>query len=392
MPCTDELRIVPLSTRDVPEVKAFLRATYGPSFYGADDVYFDWFYLRNPCSWFAPRLAKGSIPVNAIRSADGQIGAVHAYLPFDAATPWGGNAGVWDIEWINGSGISGAGRALVHHLLRDVDVYGGFGCNELSEKAFRKIGLEVRPEIPRCVWLLDAKGLDRAAAESGVSLAMREYAQQECRAGGATFHPIALESVPEAVFRPTLRTIRWGAGRCRAWFDWRYSNHPFIRYDAIGADPAGLDGIAVVRLESVAGTELKVCRIVDFFVQADRLPGLLAAVIGFAKREGCLLADYFNTSNDVAARVRGGSVGAGLDVLANPRLPFMFQPLAMASRNSINFVSSSGEKAAQPIDFGDFYATKADANQDILRTLSSAPVLGSIAAPGTAAGSRTQCP
>lgn len=386
MSSTDGPRIVPLTTRDVPEVKAFLRTTYGPSFYGADDVYFDWFYLRNPCSWFAPRLAKGSIPVNAIRSVDGRITAVHAYLPFDAETPWGGSSGVWDIEWINGSGIRGAGRALVLHLLRDVDVYGGFGCNELSENAFRRIGLEVRQEIPRCVWLLDAAGLDRTASASGISLAIEGYAGKECRIGDVPFHRIAPESVPDSVFPATLQSRRWGASRGRSWFDWRYVNHPFIRYEVVAADPTGRDGVAVLRLESIGGTELKVCRVVDLFVQEDRLPGLLVAVMSLANSRGCLLADYFTTSVEVGGRVRSASAAAGLQVVPNPRLPFMFQPLAMSSRNSINFVSSAGEKASQPVDFGDFYATKADANQDILRSLHNAPVLGPPTAPRTAPG------
>jgi len=358
-----------------------LRETYGPGFYGADDDYFDWFYLKNPCLWFAPRLAEGIIPVNAILSERRQIAALHAYLPFDAITPWGGQIGVWDIEWINGSGIRGAGRALVRHLLQGIDIYAGFGCNELSENAFRKIGLEVKPEIPRCVWMVDAEGWARVAESAGIPPGMGGNRTQERHIGDRHYHRIPLGSVPDRVLEESLSSSQMGVTRRRTWLNWRYVQHPFIRYDIISADPDGLGGVAVVRVENIAGTEQTVCRILDLLTEKNGLPRLLTGILAFANREGCLLVDYFTTAESVAGRLVAASSVAGFEALRNPPLPFMFQPLAMSSRNSINFVASVGAQVPQPIDFGGFYATKADANQDILRSTHNAPVLKPAAIP-----------
>ena len=160
--------IVQLSHEKASSVRAFLRRFYGESFYGADERYFEWMYERYPSRWFAPSAAEGKLPINAVLTKNGELGAIHAFLPFDARTPWGGEVGIWDIEWINGSGIPGAGRALAKHLLDQVDIYAGFGCNELSEEAFGKMGLAFVPEIPRLVAVLYPDILKQALVSSKI--------------------------------------------------------------------------------------------------------------------------------------------------------------------------------------------------------------------------------
>lgn len=96
--------------------------------------------------------------------------AIHASIPFDASTPWGGTREIWGIEWINGTGPRGSGCRLAAALLAEVDIYVGFGCNKLSEAAFASMGVKVILEIHRSVVVTNGFGLRMALMQLDVEV------------------------------------------------------------------------------------------------------------------------------------------------------------------------------------------------------------------------------
>lgn len=367
--------IVQLSREHANAVRAFLRRFYGAGFYGADEKYFEWMYERCPSRWFAPSAAEGKLPINAILTTNGELGAIHAFLPFDARTPWGGEVGIWDIEWINGSGIPGAGRALAKHLLDRVDIYAGFGCNELSEVAFGKMGLSVVPEIPRLVAVLYPDLLQQALASAQIE-SLAGFTPIPYQGSGRRAYRLgAAADIPDDVLESSAEERGFSPMRSRDWLRWRFDEHPYIDYHVISPDSSGASGVAVVRIEQVAGTSWVVCRVLEMFAEAEMLGKLLQSVLEYARGQGCLIADYFTTSSPEAMAIETVAGEIGIEFHRNPALPFMFQPMEMGKRNSINLIISAGGRAPKYPDMSAFHATKADANQDILRNPGNAPKL-----------------
>jgi hypothetical protein len=372
---THTIEVIGLDRSYLPKVMAFLRRYYGEKFYGADETYFDWQYLQTPCDWYAPQAEDGKIPVNAVLDDGGEIQAVHAYLPYDARTPWGGVRGVWDVEWINGSGVPGTGRVLAQHLLDHCDVYTGYGMNDLADIAFRKMGMTVSNEIFRRVAIIDRETLATQMAEAGF-IGEAKGLPDACTLPDRPWHALeAAGAVPAPVLDNYAETTPFGVGRSPEWLAWRYDRNPYIKYTPVAADPDGTHGVAIARLENVVGTDLTACRLTDFLTMPGHERDLLEAVATFARSKGSLIMDYLTTSKTRAAAFDEGTQGEDHGVHKNPRVPYMYQPLNFNQRNAMNFVISAGPNAPAGIDLSPFHATKGDTDQDILRSPESAPAM-----------------
>lgn len=370
--------VVQLEIGQEEAIGHFLRRHYGDGFYGADPAYFSWLFMQSPCHWFAPQRDEGKLPANAVLTDSGEIGALHTFVPFDVITPWGGRVGVWDLDWINGTGIPGAGRALARHLLQGVDIYAGFGCNDLSENAFKRMGMDVVAEaIPRCVVMLARDTLMALSMSSGIPFRVDDYPQDQPKRNANWYALSSVDEIPEDLLTAPWLPSALSVSRSRQWLEWRYEKHPYISYQIIAADVAGVNGVAFVRLENVVGTDHRVCRVLDLISRQKQDAALLAAVVAYAQEQHCLLVDYFTSSLPVGLRWQAAGKNVGIEVGMNPRVPFMFQPLAVSDRTSINMVLSRGGRipAGYPVDLAQFHATKADANQDILRSPETAAKL-----------------
>ena len=364
-----------LPTSALSNVLDFLKSQYGAAYYGADPNYFNWFFGSVPCRWFAPERDKGMLPANAMLGSDGEILAIHIYLPFDCLSPWGGKRGVFDEEWINGANIPGAGRVLATHLLASCDIYAGLGCNDLSENAFRKLGLDFSNETPRLVALLSASGLNDLLRRSGFEDQLSDPRHETTSLAPWHLLPIAA-CLSQDIFTHHRDVIRIGVDRSNDWLSWRYDNHPYITYHCISPDPDGRSGAAIVRLEAVAGTDLQNARIVDFLPAPDAAPQVLAAALSFARDHQCLIADFWTTAKSTADRLMAAANAAGILLLRNPRIPYMYQPCAFGKRNGVNLaIAIGGQSAGQDASLQDFHTVKADSPQDILRHPDSGAIL-----------------
>lgn len=367
-----EAKIVRLRRDNKDQVVAFLRRHYGDSYYGADERFFRWQYCEVPTQWFAAEASSGCLPANGIVDDQGDLLAVHVFIPFDGVGPAGGFRGAFDEEWINGSGIPGFGRRLAARLMDEVDVYCGFGCNDLSERAFRTLGFEFVPEIPRLVAVIDGNRLRTAIADAGYVAEAAFVPERDCRLGDRNvFVEIAVSDIPERAIESHNRSMGFGIRRTREWLRWRYERHPYIKYSVVAAPGEFTAGAAVVRIENIAGSGQCVARIVDLLGERMRWPSLFIAALSFARAHECVLADFFSSSGAVIDGIATALSGAEGNFSRNPRLPYMFQPLAFGAHNSINFAMNSKVLVANAL----FSAVKADGTQDIFRHPESGPQL-----------------
>jgi len=365
------MQIVPLYEHHIQGAIEFLKKHYGEQYYGANETYFNWLYVRSACGWFEPLRLDGRIPANGVLGSEGELLALHTYLPFDGVLHGSSFKGLFDEEWINGSNIRGVGRALATVLLGETELYAGLGCNELSEAAFKKLGFDFQLEVPRLVAVLDQKALSELISRTDQG-AHAVFDEVVC---DAAWHELPdADSLPDEIFGDYRKSQTFAVDRSVGWCAWRYDGHPFIEYRYISSSKDGNEGVAVVRLEKILGTKYQNARVVDLLGDVANCGRMFAAAVSFAQSTECLIADFTTTSPAFAARLAARSLEAGVSVIRNPRIPYMFQPCAFGAATNVNMVLA-GEilniVGAPP----DFHATKADSTQDILRNLESGPKL-----------------
>lgn len=367
--------VIPLRRDQGAAIRRFIAGVYGPAYYGIERRYFEWLFEHAPCRWFADSASRGAFPGNVVLEA-GEIAALHLYLPFDLRSPWGGTVGIWDIEWITASATRGLGRALAQHLRAAVDLYAGYGCNDLSARSFERLGMTVVPAIERRVAVLDAERLDRMLEAHGLPMAP-VVRRRPARRARSIERPAILEDTA-AIGRSAIdghaAAVPFGVTRDPAWLGWRYDRHPHLDYAVVAPDANGSGGAAVLRLEEVPGTSCRVARVLDVLAEPGREGPVVGAALGFAAARDALLLDYFSTDRATADRIAADPDAA---FLANPEIPYMFQPPAVGAAHAMNLVIAAGGRApAEAVDLAAFHATKADANQDVLRSAGTAARLG----------------
>ena len=327
-----------LRTEELGRLASFLREQYGAEHYGADPRYMSWFYLFSPCNWYSLKQRRHEAPVNVLRT-DTTVLAIHAFVPFDARTPWGGTRGIWDIEWINGTGPRGSGRRLAAALLAEVDIYVGLGCNELSETAFESMGMKFIPEIHRSVVVTDGPGLSMALIQLGINSNPAALTNKPIRGSWCVID--SAEAIKAQFLDAYEDMTPFGVTRNRAWLMWRYDAHPYLNYAIVQNE----QGAAVLRIENIIGSDFCACRVMEFLTLCRPAPALGSAVTCFAREWDCLFVDYFSSSAVHDMAFARSFEAADIRVLRKPRIPYMTQPFQFGAKNAFNMVIAIGGKA-----------------------------------------------
>jgi hypothetical protein len=123
--------------------------------------------------------------------------------------------------------------------------------------------------------------------------------------GIAVTADVRLPDDVDALWHRCAAAVPTGLVRDRAWLQWRYADHPRVRYTLLAARDAGgaLRGLAAVR---AGGYHDAVCSLVEWLVppdDGDAAAGLLAAAGAHARALGrqWLLAMFAATSREFAA-------------------------------------------------------------------------------------------
>ena len=366
-----------MNVGNIPKIISFLKNNYGINYYGADQKYFDWFYTGCHCEWFERSRTKNEIPINAICDLNNEIIAIHAFIPFDVNTPDGTMRGAWDEEWINGSGIPGLGRLLPPNLIKEVDVYVGVGCNELSKKAFRKLGLRIFKDVPRLVGVINKRKLSEILGQFKQSNGVRIPDDLNIKAQSCHWELLPNTSyIPAVLFDYHKKIFPFSAKRSPQWVSWRYDNHPYIEYFILANEDKKKPGVAIIRLELIDGFESHpIARIVDLFPVPGFESTLLETCLSFAKSKDCLLIDLHTTSKIAGEQITEWAHNSGYCLADRPATPYMYQPPIHSFERSYNFVIASQDKYKENNLLENFHSTKADSVQDILRRPASGAVL-----------------
>ena len=338
-----------------------LRSFFGPNYYGADKKYVAWQYRD---SIFKTTLA-GKDEYSILAAMKGnEILALDAFLPWKTMVNGQAVTTIWDIEWLNAAKIRGIGRALVQALRSMGDIYCGYGLNSLSRTAYDKLGYSIRDHIERKIAFLDGKTCMSLFSTEG----------DKKKDDFIASHTVDLFNIPYCIIQDVsniadtywinqLERFDCVSYKGVDYLQWRFINHPYLTYYIIALDERAEHGLAVVRPEKIKGHREIVLRILDMLPVPGCEHDLARAVITFGKKNGAILADYFCASAKYADCVCPEPF-ISFSEHVHYDIPMLFQPIEVRERKSINMVMDCSEKYKH-MSFENFFATKADSDQDV---------------------------
>lgn len=250
----------------------------------------------------------------------------------------------------------GLGAILLSRLLRECPQIVNPGSSEAGATLCLGLGMRDLGHLHRHVAIIDPAVASRLA-EGGVlpqGTSPVTRAREVARPHIAPVRRLP-PSAPEA-FRLPVR-VRC-ARRDRAFFRWRYEDHPGFDYEFL-LDP-GSRNVLVFHEEREAASGTLLLRVVDLIADAEAAPVLIEAALEVARTRGAALVDFY-CSLDVydAALVKAGFFREADHT--GGRIAALFQPLDFRKVGIRVLISDPG---AQEEPVSSWYVTKADSDQD----------------------------
>lgn len=164
--------------------------------------------------------------------------------------------------------------------------------------------------------------------------------------------------------------ISFGTHRDEVYLNWRYFHHPSLDYIVISV-ASKYTGYAVIRVEDVLNSSLKILRVLDFITPEtkEETKTLLECICCYANKHNVLFTDFFCSHDETLDTLEkyGWIKAYGKSAFKPPRL---FQPMPHENASPIQCAFSLKDS----IDHNDIkkaYITKSDGDQDRLAGLLS---------------------
>ena len=271
---------------------------------------------------------------------EGRLVAMLGMVPFAGCVRGERVRGGWMTNWLVVPEARGRrlGLALVEHVLgSEYELVGALAANAATRHVLGARGF-TEVELRRSVRVLDVEGLRELLAGRDVpEEAWTAWADPDLVAQS---HEVGTAGLV-------------GACRDQEFLRWRYAEHPRFRYELIRRG----DDLAAWRIETVAGSDLKVMRVVDFLGGA----ALARTVVEAAASAGAVFADFACSSARFGAPLE--AAGFAREDRLPARLPGRFQPLDFSDRPLVSCFWAAPRLGAGL--FGDdLYVTRADSDLD----------------------------
>jgi len=275
------------------------------------------------------------------------------------------------ITWLTAPSArgQGVGLKLMTHVTEKYDFLFGRSVTPAALAIYQQLGFRYFKHCSRWIAILDPDmAISLAVNPSDLSI-KRAKARAVSIDSAAKFTisdqpPPRVGNLSESVHAGGVAFIRTDE-----FLKWRYQQHPFYDYKFLFiGDPEIPDGLAVLRLEQVAGRTGTALRVVEFIAPHARQPGLAKAVLEYGIENHCAYADLFGMSEKY---VSGFLASGGYDAREeeNLQLPYLLQPWdSEIEPPGLLFYGRRGvanQLGMSPIDdMTETYVSKGDGNMD----------------------------
>jgi GNAT superfamily N-acetyltransferase len=280
-----------------------------------------------------------------VAEEDGRMLAMLGWIDFDACVREERVRGGWMTNWLVVPEARGRrlGLALVEHVLgSEYELVGALAANAATRHVLGSYGF-AEVEMRRWVRVLDVEALREL-------LAGRDVPDE---AWDSWAEPPPPPRDPNPPSNSLLQSQGFvGACRDEAFVRRRYEEHPRFRYELLRDG-----GLAAYRIETVAGSDTRVMRVVDFLGDA----ALATTLVEAAGRAGAVFADFACTSARLGAPLQ--AAGFAREDRLPAALPGRFQPLDFSDRPLVSCFWAA-PRLGQGLFGDDLYVTRADSDLD----------------------------
>jgi hypothetical protein len=340
--------------RHRPAWETFIAESYrNPNYVLLSPAFLRWQFRDNPAN------ASGGYTLWLVTHRE-RIVAQLGYVPFTGLSPAAERFhGVYPINLIvlPEYRAAGLGAILLKRLLGEFAYVLNPGSSQAGATLCMGLGMRDLGLLRRFIAVLDVE----AASTLALDGKLPTWGQSAASAGGPANDgvlPVVARLPAGAPDRFSFPVPAYGAERSRAFFRWRYEQHPAIKYEFLLSEDR--QGVLVLREERESNTGIPVVRIVDLLADGVSSAALLRAAVREASARGAAIVDFFCSvpAYDDALKRAGffeeSDNGDG-------RIAALFQPLDFRKLGIRTLATSPAGASAAPATW---FVTKADSDQD----------------------------
>ncbi len=275
--------------------------------------------------------------------------------------------GAWNHEWYSDPEAAGGGLFLMRQQISRNQFLGISGPSAQSINVFSRLRPTTWIELERLFAVVDVESTQdlMAISNEDVTRLLSGFKIASPKAG-VTLHELSeFDDEYDRVWQSFQKNVSLCADRSSAFMQWRYCDHPKIKYRVVRTSGQAGTAYFVWREEQVKNRSEIVARLCEVIGTPEAVAAGFPLVWAEWKKANVAFGDFFNCH----APTLSGLIVAGMSpamILDDFDLPRLFSPLATDPRKRLGFPFSLTRElgALAPGRHPFIYITKGDGNQD----------------------------
>lgn len=350
----------------ISEIENFIKGLqklYHPDFYQIQKKYINWAYNSPLKKNF---IKESELTINAaINKNSSQIESVVGFMPGISFVKNKELKTIWDIEYLNLSNVPGLGLKLLENLKLKTDIYCGNGLNSQCYRSYQRVfdKKNFKKEVSRKIAIINSLGCNEIFnleknLEKSNFLNKNESKIKDCK----IIQVNDLDKISEKYWDDHIARFENSSDRRKNYLEWRFLQHPYMKYNILSLDSKADKGLAIVRIEKIKNCNFNALRILDLFPVRGFESDIINLVLNFGKANNCIIADFFCSSEQKMHEVCFGPF-INFEKHQSFDIPYRFQPPEISKQKSFNlFINFNDDKR---LKVEEFYSTKADGEMDL---------------------------
>lgn len=354
------------------KVKAFFESYYGPGYFMVESEFFNWMFYDNPLR--NREATDEEYTSYCAIEGDDIIACIH-YVPCDLFVEGKPYPACWSANSYALPDSPGIAGLLMKKNIRKFSYYMSMAATQWVREIYTsQFGFEYQHNIDRKIMVGRAddcteilKRNTRNIVDNFGELHDWQKETHNAAAHGSYFQINQFEELNDRYWQDHLEACRVTVAKDPELIKWRYFDHPFIQYDIISGDENQDSGLAVLRLETIKDSDLKVARLLDFLPTREGSKDLTNALARYVVDNGAVFLDFFCGSRKFMKESLP-SPFVEEEKHLNYLFPRMLQPVEWRDRYSINasFHRNKRQKDLPQVELEEIYFTKGDPCQDVV--------------------------
>jgi len=301
----------------------------------------------------------------AFNNSNKTIESTVSFLPTNSFINKKKNKSLWDIQYTNFSKTPGLALEVLRKLNSITEIYCGNNLNKKCFRSYKRVfdANNYLPEVNRKIAILNSENseilfnLKNDKTKSNF-LKNNNAKTTDCE----IYHINELEKISERFWEDHLNRFSNTSDRSIKYINWRFLNHPYLKYDILSLDSQAKKGLAIVRVEKIKNSNFNVLRILDLMPCLGFEKEIQNLALLYGKKKNCVIADFFCSFED---KVNEICFSPFIDFLEHKKydIPYRLQPIEIIDRKSFNLFINPKKKKNFRIN--KIYTTKTDGEMDL---------------------------